>query len=134
MLGISKIQFAKHMKLKKKEDQSVYTSVLLRRENKISMKGVTETKSESETEGMSIQRLPHLGILCSFIREATILNSVFLCLSMCLSTISRFTTHIYMILLTVFCWTVGFLSRQVKFLCNFSDRLCCAAFYKAHPC
>jgi hypothetical protein len=31
------------MKLKK-EDQSVYTSILLRRGNKISMEGVTETK------------------------------------------------------------------------------------------
>jgi hypothetical protein len=30
-LGISKIQFAKHMKLKKKEDQRVDTSILLRR-------------------------------------------------------------------------------------------------------
>jgi hypothetical protein len=31
------------MKLKKKEDQSVNTSVLLRRKNKISMGGDTET-------------------------------------------------------------------------------------------
>jgi hypothetical protein len=40
LIGISpelrnpKIQFAKHMKLKKKEDQSMDTSFLLRRENK----------------------------------------------------------------------------------------------------
>jgi hypothetical protein len=34
------------MKLKKKEDQSVDTSILLRRENKIPMEGVTETNSE----------------------------------------------------------------------------------------
>jgi hypothetical protein len=61
-LGISKIQFSKHMKLKKKKDQSVDTSVLLRRENKISIEGVTETKCEAETEGMIIQRLPHLGM------------------------------------------------------------------------
>jgi hypothetical protein len=33
-LGIPKIQFAKHMKLKKKEDQSVDTSDLLRRGKK----------------------------------------------------------------------------------------------------
>jgi hypothetical protein len=33
------------MKLKKKEDQSVDTSILLRRGNKIPMEGVTETKS-----------------------------------------------------------------------------------------
>jgi hypothetical protein len=50
------------MKLKKKEDQSVDTLLLLRRGNKISMKGVTETKFGAETEGMTIQRLPHLGI------------------------------------------------------------------------
>jgi hypothetical protein len=50
------------MKLKKKEDQSVDTSVLQRRGNKISMEGVTESKYETETEEMTIQRLPHLGI------------------------------------------------------------------------
>jgi hypothetical protein len=43
-LRIPKIQFAKHMKLKKKEDQSVDTSILLRMGNRISMEGVTETK------------------------------------------------------------------------------------------
>jgi hypothetical protein len=59
-LRIPQIQFAKHMKLKKKEDQSVGTSILLRRENKIPMEGVTETKFGEETEGMTIQRLPHL--------------------------------------------------------------------------
>jgi hypothetical protein len=46
------------MKLKKKEDQSVDTLILLRRGNKISMEGVTETKCGAETEGMTIQRLP----------------------------------------------------------------------------
>jgi hypothetical protein len=50
------------MKLKKKEVQSVDTLILLRRGNKISMEGVTETKCEAETEGMTIQRLPHMGI------------------------------------------------------------------------
>jgi hypothetical protein len=50
------------MKLKKKEDQSVDTSILLRRGNKILMEEVTETKSRTETEGTTIQRLPHLGI------------------------------------------------------------------------
>jgi hypothetical protein len=50
------------MKLKKKEDQSVDTSVLLIRGNKIPMEGVTETKYGTETEGMTIQRLSHLGI------------------------------------------------------------------------
>ena len=53
-LRIPRIQFAKHMKLKKKEDQSVYTSILLRRRNKIPMEGVTETKCGAETEEMTI--------------------------------------------------------------------------------
>ena len=61
-LGISKIQFAKHMKLKKMEDQSVDTSIFLRRGNKIPKEGVTETKIRTENEGMTIQRLPCLGI------------------------------------------------------------------------
>jgi hypothetical protein len=39
-----KIQFTDHMKLKKKEDQSMDTLVLLRRENKIPMGGDIETK------------------------------------------------------------------------------------------
>jgi hypothetical protein len=50
------------MKLKKKEDQTVDTLVLLRRGNKIHMGGDTETKCGVETEGKAIQRLPHLGI------------------------------------------------------------------------
>ena len=61
-LRIPKIQFAKHMKLKKKEDQSVDTLFLLRMRNKIPVEGVTETKFGAETEGRTIQRLPHLGI------------------------------------------------------------------------
>ena len=58
-LRIPKIQFTDH---KKKEDQSEDTLVLLKRGNKISMEGVTETKCGAETEGMTIQRLLHLGI------------------------------------------------------------------------
>jgi hypothetical protein len=50
------------MKLKKKEDQSVDTSFLLRMGNKIPMEGVTETKFRAETEGRTIQRLAHSGI------------------------------------------------------------------------
>jgi hypothetical protein len=50
------------MKLKKKEDQSVDTLILLRRENKIPMEGLIETKFGAEIEGMTIQRLFHLGI------------------------------------------------------------------------
>jgi hypothetical protein len=48
------------MKLEKKEDQSVNTSILFRRGNKIPMEG--GTKFGSESEEMLIQRLPHLGI------------------------------------------------------------------------
>jgi hypothetical protein len=61
-LRLPKTQFAKHMKLKKKEDQSVDTLFLLRMENKIPMEGVTETKFRAKTEERTIQRLPHLGI------------------------------------------------------------------------
>jgi hypothetical protein len=61
-LSSPKIQFAKHMKLIKKEDQSVDTAFLLRMGNKIPMKGVTETKFGAETEGRTTQRLPHPGI------------------------------------------------------------------------
>ena len=50
------------MNLKKKEDKSVDTSIFLTWGNKIPMEGVTETKFRAETEGMTIQRLPHLGI------------------------------------------------------------------------
>jgi hypothetical protein len=50
------------MNLKNKEDQSVDTSFLLRMGNKIPVEGVTETKLGAETEGRTIQRLPHLGI------------------------------------------------------------------------
>jgi hypothetical protein len=61
MLGIPKIKFTDHMKLKK-EEQSVVTSVLLRRGNIIPMGRVSETKYRAETEEKVIQRLPHLGI------------------------------------------------------------------------
>ena len=60
-LRIPKIQFAKHMKLKK-EDQSMDTSPLLRMGNKIPMGGVTKTKFGAETKEWTIQRLPHQGI------------------------------------------------------------------------
>jgi hypothetical protein len=48
------------MKLKKKEDQSVDDTLLLRRGNKIFMG--ENTKCGAETEGKAIQRLPHPGI------------------------------------------------------------------------
>jgi hypothetical protein len=50
------------MKLKKKEDQSVDDSVLLRKGNKILTGTNMETKCRAETEGKAIQRLSHLGI------------------------------------------------------------------------
>jgi hypothetical protein len=53
-LRIPKIQFAKYLKLKKKEDQSVGTSILLTRGDKIPMGRVTETKFRPETEEMTI--------------------------------------------------------------------------------
>jgi hypothetical protein len=61
-LGTPKIQFTDHMKLKKKENQSIHASVLLRRRNKILMGRNTETKCGPETEGKAVQQLPHLGI------------------------------------------------------------------------
>jgi hypothetical protein len=57
-----KIQFAKHKKIGKKEDQCMDTSFLLRTRYKIPMEGVTETKFGAETKGRTIQRLPHSGI------------------------------------------------------------------------
>jgi hypothetical protein len=55
------------MKPKKKEDQNVDTSLLLRRVNKILTGGNMESKCGAETEGKAIHRLPHLGIhpICS---------------------------------------------------------------------
>jgi hypothetical protein len=50
------------MKLKKKEDLSVVTSILLRMGSKVPLEGVTETNFGTETEGITIQNLPHLGL------------------------------------------------------------------------
>jgi hypothetical protein len=50
------------MKLKKKEEQSMDVSILLRRGNKILMGANVQAKCGAETEGKAIQRLPHLGI------------------------------------------------------------------------
>ena len=56
--------FTDHMKLKKKEDQSVGALVLLRRGNKILTGANTKTKCGVETERKTIQRSPspHLWI------------------------------------------------------------------------
>jgi hypothetical protein len=56
------MQITDDMKLKKKEDQSVDSLVLLIRENKILKGGNLETRSRAETEGKAIQTLPHLGL------------------------------------------------------------------------
>jgi hypothetical protein len=61
-LRIPKIEFAKHKKIKKNEDQGVDTSPLLRMGNKTPMEGVTETNFGAEMKGWTIQRLPYLGI------------------------------------------------------------------------
>ena len=50
------------MKLKKKKDHSVGTSVLLRNGNKILMESNMEKMYRAETEEKAIQRLPYLGI------------------------------------------------------------------------
>jgi hypothetical protein len=50
------------MKLKKKEDQNVDISLLLRTRNKIPMEGITETKFRAERERKTIQSLLHQGI------------------------------------------------------------------------
>ena len=64
-LRLPKIQFAKHMKLKKKEDQSVVTSILLRMgEQNTHGRSYRDKvwKVTAEMEGKTIQRLPHLGL------------------------------------------------------------------------
>jgi hypothetical protein len=50
-LRIPKIQFAKQKKIKRREDQLVDTPSLLRIQNKIPMKGVTETKFGAKAKG-----------------------------------------------------------------------------------
>jgi hypothetical protein len=50
------------MKLKKKEDQSMGVSVLLRMGNKILMGPNMKTMCRTETERKAVQKLSHLGI------------------------------------------------------------------------
>jgi hypothetical protein len=57
-----KKHFAKHKKIKKRENQWVDILFLFRIGTKIQMKGVTETKLGAKTKGWTIQRLPHPGI------------------------------------------------------------------------
>ena len=58
----TQVKFTNHMKLKKKEEQSVGASVLLRKGNKILTGANMETKCGAEADRKAIQRLPHLGI------------------------------------------------------------------------
>ena len=59
-LQITKMQFTDHMKLKKKKDQSVGASILLKRRTKYSQQQI-EIKCRAKTEGKVIQKLSHLG-------------------------------------------------------------------------
>ena len=74
-LRIPKIQFAKRKKTKKKENQRVDTSFLLRIGNKIPMERVTEKRFRAKIKGWTIQRLSNRGIhpIISH-REQTILH------------------------------------------------------------
>ena len=60
-LRIPKAQFTDHVKIKKK-DQSVDTSVILRKGNKILKGGNMKTTCVAGTEGKAIQKLSYLGI------------------------------------------------------------------------
>ena len=60
--GIPKIQFTDHMKLRKKEDQSVGASDLLRKRKQMLREANVETKCRIETEGNAIQKFSYLGI------------------------------------------------------------------------
>jgi hypothetical protein len=61
VLRILKIQFAKHKKIKKKQDQRVNTSFLLRIGNKIPMEEVTETKFGAKTNDGPSRNYPTWG-------------------------------------------------------------------------
>jgi hypothetical protein len=61
-LGIPKIQFTKHMKLKKKEDQSVILQSFLEGGTKCPWKELQRQIVEQRLKKITIQRLPHLGI------------------------------------------------------------------------
>jgi hypothetical protein len=59
---IYSIQFAKHMILRREEDQGVDTLLLLRIRRRTPMEGVAETKFGAETKGWTVLRLPYPGI------------------------------------------------------------------------
>jgi hypothetical protein len=61
-LRIPKIQFVKHMRLKRKNTNVWKLRSFLEGGDKIPMERITESKFRAETEGMTIQRLPHQGI------------------------------------------------------------------------
>jgi hypothetical protein len=64
------------MKSKKKEEQSVDASVLLRRGNKMLTGGSMETKCGSEMEGKAVQRLPYMWIYHIYSHQTQTLLSV----------------------------------------------------------
>jgi hypothetical protein len=57
-----KIQFVKHMKLRKNGDQGVDTLPLLGIGSKAPMEGAIETEFGAEMKGWTIYRLPYLEI------------------------------------------------------------------------
>jgi len=58
------------MKLKKKDNQSADASILFEGKTKIFIGGDTETKSGAETERMTIQSLPYMGIQPIYIQPS----------------------------------------------------------------
>jgi hypothetical protein len=49
-------------KTQETQEESMDSSIILRRGNKITMEAVTDTKCGAETKGMMINRLTYLGI------------------------------------------------------------------------
>jgi hypothetical protein len=64
------------MKLKKKEDQSVDTLLLLRIGNKTPLEGVTDTTFGANKKEWTTQRLPHPWIYPIIIQTQTLLVSL----------------------------------------------------------
>ena len=58
---ITKIQLPKQKKIRK-EEQFMDISFLPRIESKVSIEGIAETTFRAKMKGLTIQRLPHLGV------------------------------------------------------------------------
>ena len=63
------------MKLKKKEDQSMATSLPIRMGNKIPMAGVTETKFGTKMEGSTIQSLRSDQVQNGALRDSSVAST-----------------------------------------------------------